>query len=183
MGGAILVLRRRPGAAGGRAAAALLALSWLFVALVFHLQRYATINWAASYFAAGFALEAGLLLWLGLVRGRLARRPGGDAAARVGLGLFLFALALQPLIGPALGRSWTQLELFAVAPDPTAVATLGAILVLAEGGARWALLVLPLAWCAAGGATLWAMAAPDALVLPLAAAFAIAGAAWRGRSG
>jgi hypothetical protein len=67
-----------------------------------------------------------------------------------------------------LGRPWTQADVFGIAPDPTAIATLG-ILILNERIAWW-LLPIPLAWCVISAATLWTMGSPDALV-PLAAAF------------
>jgi len=104
-----------------------------------------------------------LLLWAGVVRGRLAfdRRPAG-------LLIFLFALVVQPLIGPLLGRQWSQVEIFGVAPDPTAIATLG-LLLLATGRVRWELIAVPLSWCAISAATLLAMKAPDAWI-PLVAA-------------
>ncbi|HJQ58513.1 MAG TPA: DUF6064 family protein, partial [Vineibacter sp.] len=136
LGAAILVLLWRGPAWRGRAIMAILAVAWLWVAVAFHLQRYASINWAATYFAAGFALEALLLLWLAFVRKRHDDRPS-PTIARVALSLLLFALAVQPLIGPLLGRSWAAVELFSVAPDPTAVATL-AVLLLSADGWRWA---------------------------------------------
>lgn len=175
-GGAVVWLVRRGGAGQGRAVAALLAAAWLWVAWAYHHQRYATINWAAAYSAAGFTAEAALLAWVGLVRNRLRFRSDG-----FGLWLFLFALAVQPLSGPLLaGRPWTQIEIFGIAPDPTAVATLG-VLLLAAGRVRWELLAVPLLWCAIGGLTLWTMDAPDAFVTPLAAA-AVPFAVWRSRS-
>ncbi len=45
----------------GRIVAAALAACWLWVAWAYLCERYATINWAAEYFAAGFALQALLL--------------------------------------------------------------------------------------------------------------------------
>jgi hypothetical protein len=54
---------------------------------------------------------------------------------------------------------------FGLFPDPTALATLG--LVLMAGRGHWLLLPLPAAWCAIGGATLWMMEAPEAALLPL----------------
>jgi Family of unknown function (DUF6064) len=180
-GVAILFLVRRGGEREGRAVAAILAACWLWVAWAWFMERYATINWAASYFAAGFAVEALLLLWTGAVRGRLVFRAGPDAIGRIGTGIFVFALAAQPLIGPLLaGRAWTQAEVFGMAPDPTAVATLG-LLLTAAGGAVGPM-VVPLLWCAAGGATLWTMGAPDALVMPAAAVVAVLLSAWKGLS-
>jgi hypothetical protein len=160
-----------------RAIAAILAGGWLWVAWAFHLHRYATINWVAPYFAAGFAVEALLLIWTGLIRGRLRFQPSSDIASRAGLGLFAFALLVHPLIGPLVGRPWAQVEIFGVAPDPTAVATLG-ILVASAGRVPWTLLLLPILWCAISSATLWTMQSPDALVVSLAAFLALLLAAW-----
>jgi hypothetical protein len=152
----------------GRLIAAILAGCWLFVAIAFHANRYATINWAAVYFAWGFGLEAALLIWTGVVRGRLVFERPVDLAGRAGLRIFLFALAVLPMVGPLLGRGWRQVEIFGVAPDPTAVATLG-ILLLATGRGSRMLIVVPAIWCAISGATLLAMKAPDAWIAPLTA--------------
>jgi len=171
LGAAVLVLWRRGGERAGRAIAAILALGWLWVAWGFHWQRYASINPAAGYFAWAFALQALLLLWLG-VRGRLAPAPASRLQQRAGLGLFLFALLIFPLVGPLLGRSWTQAEVSGMTPDPTALATLG-ILLLAGARPAWGLYPIPVAWCLISGATLWAMEAPDFAVAPLAALLAL----------
>ena len=150
----------------GRFIAGILAGCWLWIAVAFHATRYMTLTWTAVYFAWGFGLEAALLLWTGVVRGRLAfeRRSAG-------LAIFQFALVVPPLIGPLFGRSWSQVEVFGVAPDPTAIGTLGLILV-ATGRVRWELMALPLLWCAISGATLLSMRAPDAWI-PLAAAMIV----------
>jgi hypothetical protein len=171
LGIAILACVARGGAASGRATAGMLAACWLWVAWAFHAERYATINSAANYFAIGFAVEALLLLWVGTVRGRLVFEPVRDRAARAALGLLLFALLVYPLLTAASRRSWRQMEVFGVAPDPTAVATLGLLLLSAR--ARWLLLPIPLLWCAISGATLWTMHAPDAWVAPFAALLAL----------
>lgn len=177
LGLAILALALRGPAWRGRAIAAILAAGWLWVAWAYLLERYDTINWAAGYFAAAFALEAFLLVGVGLLFDGLALRPDPDLFRKAGLCLFLFALAVQPLIGPLAGRSWTQAELFALAPDPTAVGTLG--LLLAADRPPWVLLVVPLLWGALTGATLWTMGSPDALVTPGAAGLVLALAAWK----
>jgi hypothetical protein len=178
IGLAVLVLWLRGGAAWhGRAVAAILAACWLFVAWAYLFVRYDTINWAGSYFAAAFAIEALLLVFTGLVRNRLALRPPRDLAGAAGLCLFVLALFAWPLIGPLLGRPWLQAEVFGVAPDPTVVATLGVL--VAADRPRWELLVVPLLWCAVGGATLWTMQSPDALLMPAAALLALALAAWK----
>jgi hypothetical protein len=172
LGLAIWALLRSVAALRGRLIAAILAGCWLWVAIAFHANRYATINWAAVYFAWGFGLEAALLIWTGVVRGRLAFERPVDLGGRAGLWVFLFALAVEPMVGPLLGRGWRQVEIFGVAPDPTAVATLG-ILLLGNGRGGSALIVVPAIWCAISGATLLAMRAPDAWIPPLAAGLGV----------
>ncbi|MFN4309399.1 MAG: DUF6064 family protein [Ferrovibrio sp.] len=161
----LLTMRRSRGAWG------LVALAWLLVAWLWFHQRYATINWAADWIAIGFALQALLLLWHGL-RGR-------PAAARdpiAGLAFMVFAIAAQPLLPRLLGRPWKQAEIFALAPGPTVIATLGLLLALP---APRHLLILPLLWCAIDGATLWSMGAPEAWLLPAAGLLTVAMTALR----
>jgi hypothetical protein len=67
-----------------------------------------------------------------------------------------------------------------MAPDPTALATLG-VLLLAGARPLW-LYPIPVVWCLVSGATLWAMDASGAAVVPLAALLAAGlavGGAWR----
>jgi len=177
-GVAILALLRDGRTWRGRAISALLAACWLWVAWAYLLSRYDTINWAARYFAIAFAIEALLLIGAGVVSGALRFAPAAHAAGRLGLATFVFALVAQPLMGPLVGRDWLQAEIFGLAPDPTAVGTLG-ILLSAAKPVRWELLVIPLLWCVVSGATLWTMGSPDALVLPVAAALGLALGAWK----
>jgi hypothetical protein len=177
---AILALLCRPGPWQGRVAAAILAVCWLWVAWAYLFKRYATINWAASYEAAAFALEALLLVAVGAIGGRLTFGAKYSPARSVGIGLFVFALVVQPLVGPLTGRAWSEVELFGIAPDPTIVATLG--LPLAADRVRWELLIIPLLWCVISGATLWAMEAPDAWIMPSAAVIAVGAAMWKVRA-
>jgi hypothetical protein len=59
-----------------------------------------------------------------------------------------------------------------MAPDPTALATLG-VLLLAGGRPAWGLWPIPVAWCLVSGTTLWAMEAPDSALVPLVAMLAV----------
>lgn len=167
LGLVVLALYRRGGGAG-RVVAVMLAAAWLWVAWAFHGQRYASINPAAEYFAWAFALQALLVAWVGAVRGAGLRSPAARMRQRLGLGLYAFAVLVYPLIGPLLGRGWTQAEVFGMAPDPTALATLG--LLLSMGWRQvWMLYPIPVLWCLVSGATLWTMDAPDFAVAPVAA--------------
>ena len=178
LGGIILAVLLRDSRWRGRVVAAIMALCWLWIAGAFHIRHYATINWAAAYFAAGFAIQALLLGWRGVFRDRLRFHPPEAPVGYAGLAIFLFALLVQPLIGPFSGRPWRQIELFGVAPDPLAVATLG-ILLLAADRVAWELMVIPIIWCLIGGATLWAMESPDAVLLPFVALVVTLLAGWR----
>jgi hypothetical protein len=170
----VLVVRRPRG--HGRLVALLLAASWAFVGWAFLWARYATINWAAACAAPVFALEALLLLCIGALLDRLTFDRRG-AAGWLGALLVAFALAGQPLLAPLSGRPWAAAEAFGVAPDPTAVGTLG-LLLLARGRMLASLFPIPVLWCVASGATLWAMGAPEAWILPAAGALAAAVAVW-----
>ena len=160
---------RRGAEAAPRASAVALALCWFFVAWAFLLQRYAPINWAADAFALGFALQGlGLLALVGCGPLQASVQPWRRAA---GLGLLLWALLGHPLLALLSGRPWMQAEVFGLAPDPTAIGTLGWLLLL-EGRARVLprfLWLVPLAWCAISAATLATMGEWQAVV-PLAAA-------------
>lgn len=162
MGMALVILARRGDERSGRMAAVVLGVCWLWVAWAFHAEHYATINSAALYFAAVFALQ-GLLL---IFAGRLHATDG-----RVGLGLLLVALFGYPLLALISGRPWQQAEVFGIVPDPTVAVTL-ALLALSSR-AHWVLWPVPLVWSAISGATLWAMSVAYAWVLPLIAMLAL----------
>lgn len=172
LAGALLFLAIRRGPYAGRAVGAVLAALWAWIAVAFHAERYATINWAATYFALTFAFQAALLVWNALGPNALRFAPKPFAIA-----IFAFVVVLQPFAGVALGRDWRQAEMFGLAPDPTAVATL-AFLAMAARPPKL-LFVIPLLWCAVTGLTLTAMEAPDALMSPIAGALALLASAWK----
>lgn len=182
LGAGIVVLLRRGGAARGRLIAGILSACWLWVAIAFLAGRYASINFAATHLAWAFGVEAGLVAGIGVVEGRMVLEwPPADVAGRLGLAMFVFALLIEPLVGPALGRTWKQVEIFGVAPDPTVIATLGLIL-LARTRLRWLLMVVPGLWCVFTGGTLLAMKAPDWWVPWAAAILAVTLAARQTRA-
>lgn len=150
-----------------RAMLVVLAAVWLWVGYAFHVDRYATINWAATSFAWLFAAQAGLLLISALWPGGLRGGPGWGRGT--GAAIFGFALIVLPLAEIALGRNWREVEFFALTPDATAIATLG-VLVALLGWWRWLLALIPLIWCVIGGGTLLAMNSPEAYLIWGAAA-------------
>ena len=140
-----------------------LAVAWLWAGWQFVAQRYGTVNWAGPTFAWGFYAEAGLLAALGL-----SGRPvfaGRGRRAQAAIGLLAAAILAWPVLAPLDGRSWREAEVFAIAPDPTAAATL-ALLALAVRS-RWTALlcVAPALWLAVSALTLFTMGAWQAWVV------------------
>lgn len=148
-----------------RVAMIVLATSWGWIAWAFHAERYAAINWAATAFAVAFGLQALLMAVLALAGG------SRFATAWQGFALLSWALLGQPWLGMAFGRPWQEAEWFGLAPDATAIGTLGLLLMWVPAS-RWAYVcswIVPLAWCVLSGATLWAMDLAWAATLPVAA--------------
>jgi len=86
---AVLALLRGRAAWQGRGALALLAAGWLWVAWAFHYTRYATINWAAVYFALAFAVQGAAMLALAVARAGRPPGPPGGLAGAMGMALAL----------------------------------------------------------------------------------------------
>jgi Family of unknown function (DUF6064) len=164
---AVLALLLRPRPWSDWLIAAGLGLAWAWVAWSFLWLRYATINWAIAYVAPLFVLEAVMLM---LAKGT-ADRPlfniDRSVAAGIGLTFYLYALVLLPLVPLIEGRTLRSAEVFAIAPDPTAIATLG-LLTLAPVRKALLLGIIPAAWCLASWATLHTMGSSLAAI-PLAA--------------
>jgi hypothetical protein len=153
MGAGLVVLylsaAQRPGA---RVAPGLLAVAWLWVGWAFHWQRYATINWTASYLAVAFILQAMLLGTWGLVLPFGQTRP--DTTTRSLGWVLAVAGVLYPLMAWASGRPWTQAEVFGLMPEPTALLTLGFLLAGGHPYTGWLSLVPALA-LVIGAPALW----------------------------
>lgn len=175
-----LVWLWRSGTPAWRAGAAGLAAAWLFVAIAFTWQRYAPINWAAMAFAAG---QIALAFVLATLAKRNDLRMAAPGPRRQAAWLMWFwALIVQPLLAPGAGRPWAQAEVIALAPDTTALATLG-LLLFAEAAStgatatRWwlrAAWALALAWCAISAATLLTMGAAQGWVTLIGGIAAVA---------
>ena len=173
MGFGIVILGAllRPEGALPRVGAAMLGGLWVWVAWAFFWDRYATINWAAAYVAPAFALEGLSLIWAGAIQGQFRAPLRRDLAAITGIAMFAAAVTAYPLLAPLMQRPWVAAEVFGIAPDPTAFATL-ALLAVVDAPRRWLLMAIPLAWCTISAATLWTLGAATDTALVLAAALA-----------
>ncbi|MFO1327913.1 MAG: DUF6064 family protein [Rubrivivax sp.] len=164
-GGLWLLLRRPTGTASARGTLAALALAWGASGWLFHWQRFAPINWPAQGAAWLFGTQA-LLLATAAARAPV-RWHAPSTRRRAGLALAAWALLGHPLLAGLFGRPWRQAELVGLAPDPTALATLAALLLLQPGpplltGLLW---TLTCGWLLASAAMLATIDWPQAWVL------------------
>jgi hypothetical protein len=165
LGTAALIAAFKPFGASDRLIGAVLVAAWAFSAVVFHYLHFATINFAAPFYAAFFLAEAVLIGWALVIRERELRfRPGRSGWA--GLGLAIYALVIHPLIDGLAGHGWLGARLVGITPSATALFTVG-MLLLASGRAPLYLLVIPLLWSIVDGATGWLLEAYEELVLPV----------------
>ncbi len=148
------------------------------VAALYFRGGFSDIHWLGGWWSGTFLLHA--VAWLACFT-HLAffasphTAPWAAGLQRtVGLTLLL-AAAAWPALAPISQRPLWQSEVLGLAPDATVLLSLGVMLSL-RLPRLWCvtLLIVPLAWCAFTGATLWAMQQPQALVLPLAGAAALA---------
>lgn len=160
----LLVLLARRHAQWSTLALAGLGMIWIWVGLSYLWMSYATINWAAVYLVPLFVLEGLLLIWIG-IRNRQMSWSAGTSAAHISVVLLaFFAICIYPLIAGLMGRSWYSAEIFGIAPDPTAIATL-ALLIPIRSKIAWLAFTVALVWCLVSGLTLWTMNSDDFIIL------------------
>jgi multidrug transporter EmrE-like cation transporter len=170
LGGLILVLAFRQSHGQDRWIWLLFAALWMFIGWSFLWQLYATINWAIAYVAPVFAVQALLLIVAASGKVTFDRQ---DIAGRAGLLLATFGLVFYPLLPALFGRPWTNAEVFGIAPDPTAIATLG-FLLAASGRMVLLLFPVPLIWLLLSGVTLDTMGDRQSSIPLLAAGTTVA---------
>jgi Family of unknown function (DUF6064) len=178
VGAAILVWVVRPKPWSGRAVSIGLAAAWIWVAWTFLWHRYSLINWSAIYAVPAFVLEALLLVWFGTRRDHLDIVAPSSVSQVIGLTLLVYALVLHPFVAILVGRPFQASEAFGIAPDPTAMATLGIATMAARHTVAWMLLPVPLLWCFVSWLTLKAMEAPEAWIRLGAAGLAVVAQFW-----
>lgn len=165
---AALVLHYRRPTGGLRLLFALLALSWFSVGSNFIMQRYAPINWAMTYAGPVFFLQAiafAVLAFAGPARGKLP-----ISAIRAGYALILAGTLAYPLLALLQGRSLAGAEIAGIAPDPTALISLGVAVLTTGHWHRLVAIAVPGLWLAQSALTLYVLAGPAAIAPALALA-------------
>ena len=171
----VLALKHRP-----RIACLLPAPLWAFVAVAFFFQRYAELNWAGGYVAYAFIAQAVLLVVMALTGWGMDNEPRAtNPPVAIGIAITLFGLLIMPLIAPLSGGSWYQAEVFGIHADPTAVTTLGLVLIMLRGFALWIAVIIPALWLVVSGLTLQVLDSSGAAVLFGVLAIALVGLVWK----
>ena len=179
VGGAALLLALRRPEAGLRLLALMLAAAWVLAGWSFVWQCYALINWGVTYLAPLFGAEALLLGWAAVRR--VGEAPTLRTRGAIGVALLVWGLFLHPLAAPLFGRPLAQVEVAGIAPDPTAIATLGLALMLPSRALRLVAAIVPALWLGVSALTLWALEAPERALPVSALLLAAAGLAARPR--
>lgn len=150
---------------------------WVWVGATFHLNLYAELNWAAVYTGWAFIVQGVMLALSGFVADPVRRPHRPPAVVHcAGASLGVFALVVYPVMTVLGERSWRGVELLGIAPDPTALATLGLLLMLNRP--VWPFVPIPVLWCVYSGLTWYAMRwYPGLAVSAAAIVFMIAGVA------
>jgi hypothetical protein len=162
-----LVFAWRATPAAGRVTAAVLALMWGWVGIVYQGLFFAPINPAARFFAAAFVIQAVLFGWHAWSRRGLEYGARSRVRAFAGGVMILYALVLYPIIGLAVGERYPAMPLFGITPCPLLIFTFG--LLLWSSCARWWVWIVPLLWAMIGGSAALLLSVPQDWALPLSA--------------
>lgn len=149
-----LVATGRPFWLSDRLIATTLVVFWAWSGLVYHWSFFAGINFVAPVLAVLFFMQALLLIWTGIVRGRVAFRFSGSLYGWAGMALAIYGLAIHAVTSYLAGHLWPALPAFGVTPSPTLLFTLG-LLLMAEPRVPWHLMILPIVLCLVGGIGAW----------------------------
>ena len=168
-----LVLALRGTAQGRRVVPFLLAACWLWIGAAWHIGTFAQLNFAAPAYGALFLLQGVILLWLGVRRRLELARPRGWPGA-AGCILALVAIIAMPLVDHLQGWPWSSVRLAGMDPCPTAVLTLG-ILLLAQPP-RPSTMAIPALWTLIAAFTGWVLGIAPDMLLPVAALIACSAA-------
>lgn len=158
----------------------LLSAAWAWTGAVFHLQHFAGINFLAPAYGWLFVGQALLIAWSGGLRGRIAPRLDGSLVGWAGLALLGYAIIGQPVLALISGEELLAAQVVGLAPDPTAVFTLG-LMLLAGGRAPVHLAVVPVLWTLIAGATAWTLGVTGGLILPVLGLSSLLLLVWKSR--
>jgi hypothetical protein len=180
MGGLAFSLVFRKGRWSNQIIAGILASMWAWTGVVYHLIFFASINKLAYAFGALFVVQAAALIYFAVSQRHLDFRYMERPAGFIGVALVLYAAAIYPLFGLAMGQPADQLPMFGVTPCPLTIFSLGMLLLTRQPVSRW-LLVVPFLWSLVGGTAAIFLRVPQDWALLVAGVVSLALLIWRDR--
>jgi hypothetical protein len=121
---------------------------WFWMGIVYHILFFSSINPLAFVFGVLFVIEAGLLIYFGVIKKLVGFSLTQDRYTLIGLVFIVYALVIYPIIGTVAGHGYPRLPTFGL-PCPTTIFTFGLFL-MADKKFPLPLLVIPLLWSMIG---------------------------------
>jgi hypothetical protein len=168
-----MALALRPTRWSNRAIGSVLAVLWLWMGVEYHWRFFRSINPAATVFAALFVTEGALLAWFTLLRPRIAFSAPRALRGGLALALLVYAFAIYPAVGWALGHRYPATPTFGL-PCPTTIATLGLLLWTVERPPA-VVMAIPWAWAVVGSVAAFQLGMAEDLGLLVALAVSVWG--------
>jgi len=160
-----------PGAHRDRIACALLAVLWAWSGLIYGCGFLSRLTPLGYVFGAIFALQAGLILHLGVIHHEVRFWTHTGPRHLAGILLVFYALVAYPALAALLGHAFPTSPSFGV-PTPVTIFTLGMLLLTRAPYARL-LFVVPLFWCATGTYLAFELRLREDIALMIAAALVL----------
>ena len=173
-----IAIRGGNGRVATRLTGTTLAAAWAWTGAVFHAQYFATVDFMAPVYGVLFLLQALLLAWAGIIRGRIAPHLHDGPVSWAGLALIAHAIVGYPAITAVIGDGVANARVVGLAPGPTVVFTLG-MLMLARDRTPLHLAAVPVLWSLIAGVTAWVLGVAEEAVLPLLGLGSLALMLWK----
>jgi hypothetical protein len=143
-------------AAAGRMLALIVATYWIWTGWAFHIETYATLNWAAVPFGALFIVQGMVTIFMGTALGRFDVIAGRTRSVEIGATLLFVALLAHPVLTYLTGQPIETAHAFAITPASVALIAVATLYVVYGRAVLW-LLVWPILWSAWDLASAWSM--------------------------
>lgn len=143
-----------------RVTASVLAMMWAWTAVAYHGIFFSSISGAAVLFGAFFAMQALLLVYFGVLNDRFQFAATQGLRATMGWTFIGYAAIAYPMIGIAVGHSYSELPQFGITPCPVTLFTFG-LLLFARTPLPWGVLVIPVIWSLIGGTAAFLLGVPQ----------------------
>jgi len=124
-----------------------LAMLWLWMGMIYHIIFFTKINNAAYLFGSLFIIQAGLLLYYGIVKKELIYTYRNNFIGVISIIFFLYTLIFYPLLGYQFGHLYPSTPTFGL-PCPTTIFTFGMIILLENR--KNIIFIIPIVWSLVG---------------------------------